>query len=111
MRAFTKPVRNDACDCARESEPSLNEVIHLVNNAELLAKIKSPDSRLALAAKAGKTDAELIELAFLATLSRRPATPESAIAVKHIAGAADRLAAVQDLQHALILSNEFLLRH
>jgi hypothetical protein len=111
LRAFTKPVRNDACDCARESEPSLNEVIHLVNNAELLAKIKSPDNRLALAAKAGKSDGELIELAFLATLSRRPTTAESAIALKHMAGPADRLAAVQDLQHALILSNEFLLRH
>ena len=34
LRAFTRPVRNDACDCARESEPSLNEVIHLVNNAD-----------------------------------------------------------------------------
>jgi hypothetical protein len=86
-------------------------VIHLVNNAEVLAKIKSPDNRLALAAKAGTSDRGLVELAFLATLSRRPTKIESAIALEHIASAADRLAAFQDLQHALILSNEFLLRH
>ena len=54
LRAFTKPVRNDACDCARESEPSLNQVIHLVNNADLLAKIESPENRLARAIEGGK---------------------------------------------------------
>jgi Protein of unknown function (DUF1553)/Protein of unknown function (DUF1549) len=111
LRAFTKPVRNDACDCARESDPSLNQVIHLVNNAELLAKIKSPENRLAIQMKAGKSDRELIELAFVATLSRRPTAEESAIALAHLAGASDRVAGVQDLQHALIMSNEFLLRH
>ncbi|MFI5457683.1 MAG: DUF1549 and DUF1553 domain-containing protein [Isosphaerales bacterium] len=111
LRAFTKPVRNDACDCARETEPSLNQVIHLVNNADLIAKIESPESRLGLAAKAGKTTAELVELAFLATLSRRPAEQEKTLALEHIARAADRLAGLRDLQHALINSNEFLLRH
>ena len=47
----------------------------------------------------------------MATLSRRPTAQESAIALEHIARAADRLAGLRDLQHALINSNEFLLRH
>ena len=111
LRAFTKPVRNDACDCARETEPSLNEVIHLVNNPDLLAKIDSPEGRLAVAAKAGKTTADLVELAFLATLSRRPSPRESALALAHVAAATDRPSGLRDLQHALINSNEFLLRH
>jgi len=111
LRAFTKPVRNDACDCARESEPSLNQVLQLVNNADILAKIESPENRLALAAQAGKPLAELVELAFVATLSRRPTARESAIAREHIATTADHLAGLRDLQHALINSNEFLLRH
>jgi hypothetical protein len=111
LRAFTKPVRNDACDCARETEPSLNQVIHLVNNADLLAKIESPESRLAKAAKSGNTTGELVELAFLATLSRRPTKAESALALDHIARTAGRMAGLRDLQHALINSNEFLLRH
>jgi len=111
LRAFTKPVRNDACDCARETEPSFNEVIHLVNNAGVIAKIESPESRLALAARSGRSTRELVELAFLATLSRRPTEQERALALDHIARTADRLAGLRDLQHALINSNEFLLRH
>jgi len=111
LRAFTKPVRNDACDCARESEPSLTQVIQLVNNADLLAKIESPHNRLALAAQAKKPITELVELAFVATLSRRPTAQEAAVALKHIARIADPLAGLRDLQHALVNSNEFLLRH
>jgi hypothetical protein len=111
LRAFTKPVRNDACDCARETDPSLNEVIHLINNADLLARIESPASRLALAAKSGQTTAELVDLAFLATLTRRPTQQEKALALGHIAQAPAHLAGLRDLQHALINSNEFLLRH
>jgi hypothetical protein len=111
LRAFTKPVRNDACDCARETEPTLNQVIHLFNNADVLAKIESPLNRLAVTAKSGKTTNELIELVFVSTLSRRPSEIETALALVHIAKATDRLAGVRDLQHALINSNEFLLRH
>jgi hypothetical protein len=123
----------------------LNHVIHLVNNADLLAAIESPESRLALAAKSGKAAAELVEIVFVATLSRRPTEHETALVVEHITKTADsqnslarfregeppgepsshvarteprpprittaHLAALRDLQHALINSNEFLLRH
>ena len=111
LRAFTKPVRNEACDCARETEPSLNQVIHLLNNADVLAKIESPSSRLAVAAQSGRTNTELIELVFLATLSRRPTEKETRLAIDHVAGTSSRLAGLRDLQHSLINSNEFLLRH
>jgi hypothetical protein len=111
LRAFTKPVRNDACDCARETEPSLNEVIHLVNNPGLLAKVESPENRLALAAKDGMSTPDLVDLLFRATLSRRPTARELAIALGHIRRSADRVTALRDLQHAMINSNEFLLRH
>lgn len=111
LRAFTKPVRNDACDCARETEPTLNQVIHLLNNADVLAKIESPLNRLTVAAKSAKTTSDLIEVIFLSTLSRRPSAKETALALVHIARATDLLAGVRDLQHALINSNEFLLRH
>ena len=86
-------------------------MIHLLNNADVLAKIESPSSRLAVAAKSGKTNAELIELVFLATLSRRPTEKETLLAIDHVAETPDRLAGLRDLQHALINSNEFLLRH
>jgi hypothetical protein len=111
LRSFTKPVRNDACDCARETEPSLNHVIHLVNNQDLLAKVESPESRLGLALKGGKPIADVVELVFLATVSRRPTAHEAEIALKHIRELPDPPSGLRDLQHALINSNEFVLRH
>jgi len=48
---------------------------------------------------------------YLATLTRRPTAEETKLIDDHIAMLGDRAAALEDLQHALINSNEFLLRH
>ena len=47
LQAFAKPVRDTTCECAREDDPSLPEMLHLLNNAGVLAKLKSPKSRIA----------------------------------------------------------------
>jgi hypothetical protein len=111
LKAFSRPVRDMACDCARETEPSLNEVIHLINNPDILAKLTSPQSRQMRLLKADKPTSEIIETLYLATLCRRPSVSELKLAKKHIAGSEDRTEGLKDLQHALINSNEFLLRH
>lgn len=111
LRAFAKPVRDVACECARESEPSLNEVLHLLNNAGVLAKSESPSGLLGRAIASGKTTLEIIELLYLASLSRRPSPRESEIAQDFISRSADVAAGLRDLQQALLNSNEFLLRH
>ena len=48
---------------------------------------------------------------YLATLSRRPTPAEFKLADDHLAELGDPAAAFQDLQHALLNANEFLLRH
>ena len=47
LQAFAKPVRDVSCECAREEDPSLPQMLHLLNNAGLLAKLKSPKNRIA----------------------------------------------------------------
>ena len=37
LMAFSRPIRDAACDCAREEDPSLGEVLHLLNNSNLIA--------------------------------------------------------------------------
>lgn len=112
LQAFSKPVRDASCECAREEDPSLPQMLHLLNNAGLVDKIKSPKSRLARWLAEGKNTAELIEQVYLATLSRRPMAKETALIVRHIdALGTDRAKGLQDLQFALINSAEFLLRH
>jgi hypothetical protein len=111
LQAFAKPVRDVICECAREDDPALPQVLHLLNNAGLLAKVKSPDGRVGGWLKQGKDDGWVIEQIYLATLSRRPRAHEKELVLKYLASVKDRSAGIQDVQHALLNLNEFLLRH
>jgi hypothetical protein len=111
LQAFSKPVRDQTCECAREDDPGFPQVLHLLNNAGVLEKVRSPKGRVAGWRKAGKTDAEVTELVYLSTLSRRPTDKEREVVSKFLKAAATSEVGFQDVQHALMNLNEFLLRH
>ena len=111
LQAFSKPVRDVSCECAREDDPSLPQMLHLLNNKGMLNKVTSPEARLAKAMREKKDDAAVIEQIYLATLSRRPTAAEVGIATRHIDKLGDRARGLQDLQYALFNLGEFLLRH
>jgi len=111
LQAFGKPVRDSTCECSRDSDPSISQVIHLLNSPEILGNITRPAARLSVWLAAGKTDAEVFELMYLTTLSRRPTNAETTLFETFRATAETRSAAFADWQHALLNSNEFLLRH
>jgi hypothetical protein len=111
LKAFAKPVRDVTCECAREDDPSLSQVIHLLNNKGIVQNIKSPQSHVSQWLAAGQTDDQVMENVYLLTLSRRPTAAERDLVRAHIAKSADKAAGFHDLQHALLNSNEFLLRH
>ncbi|HEX3315942.1 MAG TPA: DUF1553 domain-containing protein, partial [Gemmataceae bacterium] len=111
LQAFSKPVRDVSCECARDDDPSLPEMLHLLNNAGMLEKIRSPKGRVAALQRRQATDAAIIEEMFLATLSRRPTPAEADIALRHVRENADRTRGLHDLQFALLNLGEFLLRH
>ena len=111
LKAFAKPVRDVTCECAREDDPSLSQVIHLLNNRGIIDNIKSSNSHVSQWLASGKSDDELAELIYLLTLSRRPTSGERDLIRAHLAKVGNRAAGFHDLQHALLNSNEFLLRH
>lgn len=111
LKAFAKPVRDVTCECAREDDPSLSQVIHLLNNRGIVQNIKSSQSHVSQWLAAGQTDDQVLENVYLLTLSRRPTNVEKDLIRAHLAKAMDRAAGFYDLQHALLNSNEFLLRH
>ena len=111
LKAFTRPIRDVACDCARDTDPTLNQVIHLLNNPNLLDKIDSPESRLSRWLAADLPTQQLIENIYLGSLSRYPTRQESRLVIQHLREIGDRTEAFRDLQHALFNANEFLLRH
>jgi len=67
------------------------------------------NTRVAKLLKAGKSDDELIEELFLASLSRRPSTEEVEVAKRVIAK--DRKTGPENVQWALLNSTEFLVNH
>ena len=111
LKAFSKPVRDVTCECAREDDPSLSQVIHLLNNRGIVQNIKAPNSHVSQWLSASQSDDEVVENVYLLTLSRRPTPAERDLVRAHLAKSPDRTAGFYDLQHALINSNEFLLRH
>jgi hypothetical protein len=66
-------------------------------------------TRVAKLLKSGKSDDEMIEELFLASLSRRPTTEEMQVAKRVIAD--DRKISLGDLQWALLNTTEFLVNH
>jgi hypothetical protein len=112
LQAFSRPVRDVSCECAREEDPSLPQMLHLLNNKGVLDRVKSPKSRLARWLREEKDTSAIIDNVYLATLSRRPSKAETELILQHIAGHdGDRVKGLQDLQYALFNSSEFLLRH
>jgi len=111
LQAFTRPVRDVACDCARETEPSLNQVLHLMNNPSILARLDHPQSRLGRMLQQQLPTPRIIERLYLATLNRRPTAAELKLVQRHLQQADSPERGLRDLQHALINSNEFLFRH
>jgi hypothetical protein len=111
LQAFSKPVRDVSCECAREEDPSLPQMLHLLNNKGVLMKVKSAEGLLARALRDSKDDAEVVERLYLATLSRRPTTAEVEIALRHLKTLGNREQGFQDVQLALFNLGEFLLRH
>jgi hypothetical protein len=111
LQAFSRPVRDVICECAREEDPSLPQVLHMLNNAGVLAKVRSPKGRVATWRKDGLTPDEIVERIYLATLSRRPTPHERDLVKRHLAGIENKAEGLQDVQHALLNVNEFLLRH
>ncbi|QDU31551.1 hypothetical protein ETAA8_67100 [Anatilimnocola aggregata] len=116
LMATSRPIRDAACDCAREEETDLAAAIHLLNNPNLIKRLGAPEARVAKALAAKQPAREIVEQIYLATLSRRPSEREHAIAENYIkeAGGDEPKAmagALQDIQHALLNGSEFLLRH
>jgi len=111
LKAFDKPVRDTACECARNSDLSLNQVLHLLNNPGILRKLDNENNRFRQAIASGGDNAAVIESMYLATLSRRPTQREMELAREHVEASDDRGGRLSDIQYALINSNEFLFRH
>ena len=69
---FGRPDRDSVCTCERREEPTLNQVLHLINGATIEAKVRSADGRLVRLLGAETAPEQVLDELFLAAYGRRP---------------------------------------
>ena len=113
LRTFGRPERILTCECERSNEPSMVQVLHLMNGDTVNAKLEAKGNRIDQALAAGTPDAEIVDDAYLSALMRFPTEAEKSGVLQVLAAtpAAERRTALEDFYWSLLTSREFLFNH
>jgi hypothetical protein len=109
LKLFGRPIRKSVCECERNVEPSVAQVLHLLNSDRVDEKLKHEAGTVARLTRAIEDDAELVDELYLTVFSRFPEAAERQAAVKYLQQSpAARRRAAEDLVWSLLNSLEFL---
>ena len=123
LKVFGRPEGASVCECERASSASLAQSLHLMNAADVKAKLATSGGRAERLAKADKPEAAKLRELYLAAFAREPQSHEQAVAEEYLARpredaegkplapAQSRRIAYEDLLWALINTKEFLYNH
>ena len=113
LKTFGRPDREKTCECERTSEPNVAQVLHIVNGDTLNQKLSDKNNRVSRWMKENAALQQVVEEAYLSSLSRQPSEAEKAkmLAAIESADAKDKRAALEDMLWALLSSREFLFNH
>jgi hypothetical protein len=112
LKLFGRPVRVSACECERNGEPSVAQVLHLLNGPEIEAKLSHEGGRIARLVREQKDNAAVAEELYLTFYSRPPTEKERQAAVTYLQrDPAKRRQAAEDLAWSLLNSLEFVFNH
>jgi hypothetical protein len=111
FRIFGRPPRTSACDCERAADPALPQKLFLMTDQNLLQKFNDQGGRLQTLLKSKKSDDDVLEDLFLATLTRLPTDGDRKAFREYRDMVEDRRAAFTDTVWALINTREFILNH
>ena len=112
LRTFGRPERVTACECERNAEPSVAQVLHLMNAPEVQAKLSHEGGYVAKLVRRHAADAPLVEDLYLTFYSRMPTVAESKAALAFLDKRKDRRRqAVEDMAWSLLNSLEFGFNH
>ncbi len=112
LRTFGRPERATACECERNAEPSVAQVLHLLNAPEVQAKLSHEAGLVARLVRRHSDDTPLVEELYLTFYSRPPTDHERTAALAFLEKRKDRRRqAVEDLAWSLLNSLEFVFNH
>jgi hypothetical protein len=112
LKAFGRTERTSACECERNVEPSVAQVLHLMNAPEIEAKLSHAGGYLAKLVKRQSDDNALVEEMYLTFFARLPGEKERQAALAHLKGnRGRRKEAVEDLAWGMLNAIEFAFNH
>jgi hypothetical protein len=112
LKVFGRPERVTACECERQHEPSVAQVLHLLNAPQVQARLSHAGGCVAKLVQREPSDGPLVEELYLTFYSRLPSEKERTTALDYLAQAkGERRQAVEDLAWVLLNSLEFLFNH
>jgi hypothetical protein len=112
LKLFGRPVRASACECERNHEPGVSQVLHILNSPEIHAKLTNEGGYLARVAREKADDGSLVDEVYLTFYSRPPTEKERGVALAYLRrDPTKRREAAEDLAWALMNSLEFVFNH
>jgi hypothetical protein len=111
LKLFGRPVRVSACECERNQEPGVAQVLHLLNSPKVHGKITDAGGTVARLVKRKKDDGGLVEELYLTFYSRYPTAKEKATAVAFLKDSDNRREAAEDLAWSMLNTLEFIFNH
>ncbi len=115
LKTFGRHQRRITCDCERSDQPTVIQVLHLNNGTTINDKLSAPQSIVGRWAQDGLPLEEVIDQAYLATLSRLPSAEERSKMLALVADAdkenVARRETFEDVLWSLMTSPEFLFAH
>ncbi|MFM2095325.1 MAG: hypothetical protein RIS70_2449 [Planctomycetota bacterium] len=112
LKLFGRPTRKTACECERNSEPNVGQVLHVLNSPEIQSKLSHEAGRVRKLAATIQDNGALADELYLVFFARLPTAAERQTAVEALSRAGvDRRAAAEDVAWSLMNSLEFIFNH
>src|SRR5262249_33227670 len=105
-----KPERLMSCDCERSEDAGLLQAFQLITGELLDGALRDPENGLGKMMAAGRSDGEIVQALFLASLGRHPSDAERSKLAALLGSAAARRLALEDVAWGVLNSKEFLVR-
>lgn len=113
LEQFGRSDRNSSvqCDCERQSDASLLQVLSFANHPRIWQKVQEPEGRVAKLITEVTEPTKQIDQLFMSTLSRLPTESERTTCLRFVAEAESPQKGLQNVLWGLINTKEFILQH
>ena len=111
LELFGRPIRATACQCERVVEPTVGQVLHVLNSPDIHDKLSHDGGRIERLVTEQPNDEALVAELYLTCFARPPTAKEKAVAMQYLKQTDSRRVAAEDLVWSMMNSLEFVFNH